>query len=122
MARTKNKSTKDSKILIDIIAKAADDKKAIDLKILDVSKTSKVFDYLLIASGDSEPHLRAIEKEIDKSLRSNKIKGFRWQGIAPSGWMVLDLGAVVVHVMKNEEREYYNLEELWEKEAIIYHY
>ena len=64
----------------------------------------------------------AIAKEIDKKLRSNKIKGFRWEGISKSGWMVLDLGNIVVHVMGEAEREYYNLEELWEKDAIIYHY
>ena len=116
----KNKPTYQE--ILKIVAKAAEDKQALDLKILDVSKTSKVFEYLLICSGETEPHLRAIEKEIDKKLRKNKIKGFRWQGITASGWLVLDLGAIVVHIMKQEEREYYNLEELWEKEAIIYHY
>lgn len=79
-------------------------------------------DYLIICGGESEPQLRAIEKEIDKRLRTNKIKGFRWEGLVRSGWLVLDLGGVVVHVMGTAEREYYNLEELWGKEAIIYHY
>ena len=108
--------------MLEIIAEAAQAKKAGDLKILDVSKTSAVVDYLIICSGESEPQVRAIEKEIDKRLRSNKIKGFRWEGVPRSGWIILDLGAVVVHVMRTAEREYYDLEELWEKEAIIYHY
>ena len=105
-----------------MIAKATEDKKALDLKILDVRKTSNIVDYLVICSGDSDPQLRAIEKEIDKRLRKNKIKGFRWQGLVRSGWLVLDLGSVVVHIMGAAEREYYNLEELWGKEAIVYHY
>jgi ribosome-associated protein len=108
--------------VVELIARAAEDKKASDPKILDVRKTSKIVDYLVICSADSGPQLRAIEKEIDKQLRSNKIKGFRWEGLARSGWIVLDLGAVVVHIMGEEERAYYNLEELWGKEAIIYHY
>jgi len=108
--------------LVDLIAEAAESKKAIDLKILDVSKASHIVDYLIICSAESDPQLRAIEKEIDKQLRLNKIKGFRWEGLVRSGWVVLDLGAIVVHIMGTEQREYYNLEELWGKEAIIYHY
>lgn len=112
-------NTKDT---IELIAEAVEDKKAIDLKILDVRKTSKIVDYLIICSGDSTPQIRAIEKEIDNRLRKHKIKGFRWQGQVAAGWVVLDLGAVVVHIMGTEQREYYNLEELWGKEAVIYHY
>ena len=105
-----------------MIARAAEARQAIDLKILDVGKTSKMVDYLVICSAESTPQLRAIEKEIDSCLRKNKIKGFRWQGLVKSGWLVLDLGAIVVHVMGTEERKYYNLEELWGKEAVFYHY
>jgi ribosome-associated protein len=119
--KTKNKKT-DAKKIIEIIAKAAENKKANELKILDVSKASKLVDYLIICSGDSSAQIRAIEKEIDKQLRSHKIKGFRWEGLVQSGWMILDLGNIVIHVMGEEERKYYNLEELWEKEAITYHY
>ncbi|MBU1026837.1 MAG: ribosome silencing factor [Candidatus Margulisbacteria bacterium] len=108
--------------LIDLIVTAVEEKKAIDPKVLDVRKTSTVVDYMIICSADSDPQLRAIEKEIDKQLRNNKIKGFRWEGVAQSGWIVLDLGEVVVHVMGRAERDYYNLEELWGKEGVIYHY
>lgn len=113
---------KDQQKIIGLITKAAENKKAIDLKILDVRKSSNIVDDIIICSGDSEPHLRAIEKEITHQLRAKEIKGFRWQGLVKSGWLVLDLGAVVVHIMGVEERKYYNLEELWGKEAIIYHY
>lgn len=120
--RIKKKKKLSTKQIIDLIAEAAEDKQALDLKILDVRKTSNIVDYLIICSAESDPQLRAIEKEIDKQLRKNKIKGFRWQGLVKSGWLVLDLSSVVVHIMGEAEREYYNLEELWEKEAIIYHY
>jgi len=113
---------KSTKQLVELVSKAAEARQAIDLKVLDVSKTSKIVDFLIICSGESAPQLRAIEKEIDKQLRKNKIKSLRWQGVVKSGWLVLDLGAVAVHVMGKEERAYYNLEELWGKEAIVYHY
>lgn len=90
--------------------------------MLDVSKHSVIVDYLVICSGESEPQLRAIEKEIDARLRKNHIKDFRWEGVPSSGWLVLDLGSIVVHLLREREREYYKLEELWGKEAIVYHY
>ena len=90
--------------------------------MLDVRKTSDLIDYFVICSVESEPQLRAVEKEIDKNLRAHKIKSFRWEGKITSGWIILDLGDIVVHIMNEYERGYYKLEELWEKDAIIYHY
>ena len=120
--KIKKRKKESSERIIEIIAKAAEDKQAVDLKILDVKKTSNLVDFLIICSAESSPQLHAIAKEIDKQLRKNRIKGFRWQGVVKSGWVLLDLGAVVAHVMAEAEREYYNLEELWGKEAIVYHY
>ena len=122
MKQIKKKKKTSAEQSLELIARAAEQKMAINLNILDVSKTSNILDYLIICSGESEPQIRSIQKEIDKKLRLNKIKGFRWEGPARSGWVVLDLGAVVVHIMGQAEREYYNLEELWGKEAIVYHY
>lgn len=90
--------------------------------MLDVSKSSAIVDHLVIAGAESEPQLRAIEREIDAELRKNNVKNFRWEGVLSSGWLVLDLGSIVVHLLKEAEREYYKLEELWGKEAIVYHY
>lgn len=119
MVKSNSANTKKT---IDIVCQAAEDKQAIDLKVLDVRKTSNIVDFLIICSGESGPQLRAIEKEIDKKLRSNKIKGFRWQGLVSSGWLVLDLGSVVVHVMDQAARTYYDLDGLWAKEAVVFHY
>jgi ribosome-associated protein len=79
-------------------------------------------DLLVICGGESPAQIRAIEKEIDGQLRRSGIKEFKWEGVTSSGWVILDLGNLVVHVMGSAEREYYNLEELWGKEAIVYHY
>jgi ribosome-associated protein len=108
--------------ILEIIVEAAEEKQAINLKILDVAKTSPVVDFIVIGSGDSEPQLRAIAKEVDSELRKHDIKNFRWEGVPGSGWLVLDLGNIVIHLLNEEQREYYKLEELWGKEAIVYHY
>jgi ribosome-associated protein len=108
--------------LIDIIVSAAESKKALDIKVLDISKVSSVVDDLVICGAESGPQLRAIEKEIDSELRKIGVNKFKWEGVVSSGWVVLDLGSVVVHVLGETERDYYRLEDLWGKEAIVYHY
>ena len=89
---------------------------------LDVSRVSSVVDQLIICGADSEPQLQAIATAIGGKLRLAGHKGFRWEGPPSSGWLVLDLGSVVVHVMRDTERKYYDLEGLWGKEAVVYHY
>ena len=108
--------------ILEIIAAAAESKQAVDLRVMDVSKTSPVVDFIVIGSGESGPQLRAIAKEIAAELRRHDVKNFHWEGVPDSGWLVLDLGTVVVHLLKEDQREYYQLEELWGKEAIVYHY
>lgn len=108
--------------MVDIIAGAAENKKALDIQILDVRKSSPIVDFIVICSAESGPQIRAIEKEIETELRQREIKNIKWEGVMSSGWMVLDLGSVVVHVLGTAEREYYRLEDLWGSEAIVYHY
>jgi ribosome-associated protein len=92
----------------------ADDKKAEDILILDVRELSSVTDYFVIAGGSSEPHLRAIVEEIadrlreDSGLRPNAI-----DGTFHAAWVVLDYFDVIVHVMRKDVRERYDLETLW---------
>ena len=101
---------------------AAESKGAENLVTLEFGQRSSLVDYLVICSGETDPQLRAIGDEIRAKLREEKIKGQKWEGVIGSGWLVLDLGPVVVHVMRPAERDYYRLEELWGKDAIVYHY
>ncbi len=108
--------------LLNTITEAAKNKKAHNLKTLDIRKTSSLVDFLIICTGQSPPQIEAIKKEVDTKLRAKKIKSYRWEGPASSGWIVLDLGAIVIHIMNETSRKFYKLEELWEKDAIIFHY
>jgi len=108
--------------LVELIVAAAEARLAADIIVLDVSRSSSVTDWLIICSGESAPQLRAIVDSVAEALKKNKIKQFKWEGVTGSGWLILDLGSIVVHIMAAAERDYYRLEDLWGKDAIVYHY
>ena len=104
----------DSKKLALLCREFADNKKAEDLVILDLRKLSSVTDYFVLASGTSEPHLRAIVNEITDRLHDeHRLKPNAREGDTTGAWVVLDFFDVIVHVMKPDVRQKYGLEELW---------
>ena len=107
--------------LLDIITKAAEDKKATNPVILDIRRAGKITDFMVIVSGESTPQLKAIMKEIEFQVKKTGVKGIVWEGEPDSGWMIFDLGSILVHIMSEKERAYYNLEELWGKDAVVFH-
>ena len=104
----------DSRKLALACRELADNKKAEDLVILDVRKISSVTDYFVIASGTSDPHLRAIVDEITDKLREGSdLRPRAIDGTLHAAWVVLDYFDVIVHVMRSDMRERYDLETLW---------
>ena len=104
----------DSRKLALLCRELADNKKAEDITILDVRELSSVTDYFVIASGGSEPHLRAIVDEIRDKLRDDyHLRPRAVDGTLQAAWIVLDFFDVIVHVMRNDVRERYDLETLW---------
>ena len=104
----------DSKKLALLCQKYADDKKAEDIVALDVRKLSSVADYFVICSGTSEPHLRAISDAITTGLRDEHgLRPRAIDGTLQTAWIVMDYFDVIVHVMKTDTREKYDLEALW---------
>jgi len=104
----------DSKKLALLCRDLADNKKAENIVVLDVRKLSSVTDYFVIASGTSQPHLRAIVEEIAGQLRvDHDLRPSRSEGATGGNWVVLDYFDVIVHVMHAETRRHYDLEGLW---------
>jgi ribosome-associated protein len=104
----------DSKKLALLCRELADNRKAEDLVVLDVRKLSNVTDYFVIVSGTSEPHLRAIVGEITDKLRDEHgVRPRAVDGTIQGSWVVLDFFDVIVHVMRADTRERYDLEGLW---------
>jgi ribosome-associated protein len=104
----------DSRKLAQLCRELADNKKAEDILVLDVRRISSLADYFVIASGTSEPHLRAISEEMLHKLRTERgLRPKAVEGTLTAGWLVLDLFDVIVHIMRPEVRERYDLEALW---------
>ena len=94
-------------------ARAALDKRAGDLVVLDVQRVSSVTDYFLICSGKSTTHLETITDAIRVELRGEGVNVLHAEGVAESGWVLLDYGDVLMHVFLEDTRMYYALERLW---------
>jgi ribosome-associated protein len=104
----------ESKTLALLCRDLAENKKAENIAVLDVHAVSSITDYFVIASGTSEPHLRAITDEITDGLREkHDIRPRSIDGSLQTAWLVIDYFDVIVHVMRPEVRERYDLEGLW---------
>jgi len=94
-------------------ARAADDIKASDLTILDVSDLLVLVDVFLLASASSDRQLKAIGTRIEQNLRDEGRKPLRREGTPEAGWVLLDYGDLVCHLFTHEQRGIYALERLW---------
>jgi ribosome-associated protein len=94
-------------------ARAALEKKAIDLTVLDVQGVSSVTDYFLVCSGRSAPHVKTIADAIRDELKADGVRPLHTEGQPESGWVLLDYGDVLMHVFLEDTRAYYALERLW---------
>ncbi len=89
------------------------DKQAEDVLLLDIRNVAAFADYFVIASGQSSRQIEAILQAVDEELAHDGVRALGREGAANSGWVLLDLGDVVVHIFGPEERAYYDLEGLW---------
>jgi ribosome-associated protein len=104
----------DSKKLALLCRESAENKKGENIVVLDVHEVSSITDYFVLVSGTSEPHLRAISDEILNRLRDDEdIRPRTVDGSLQTAWLVLDYFDVIVHVMRADVRERYDLEGLW---------
>ena len=94
-------------------ARAALDRKALDLVVLDVQGLSSVTDYFLVCSGRSTTHMKAITDAIREELKQDGVRPLHAEGATDSGWVLLDYGDVLMHVFLEDTRAYYALERLW---------
>lgn len=103
--------------LVKLCCRALDEKKAVDLRVLDVSEQSSITDYLVVATGTSDPHLRALRVELEKALDASRTRIVGMETVQDSGWFVVDAFDVMIHLFAPEVRERYGLENLW-KDAV----
>lgn len=99
--------------LVKLAALAADEKKAEDIVVLDMHKVIPITDYFLICSGETTRQVKTISQAIEEKLDILGHRPLMREGEAASAWILLDYINFVVHVFRNKERNYYQLERLW---------
>jgi ribosome-associated protein len=92
-----------------------------DIIMLDMRDVSLLADYFVLCNAESEPQFRAILDEVQEQTKAAGGRCLHVEGEPASGWILLDYGAVVVHVFDPELRAYYNLEELWKEARLVVH-
>lgn len=95
------------------IAEILDDRKAKDIKIINVNKKTVIADYFVIAGGSSRTQVNALADEVEYKLGLDGIDPTRVEGRGDGSWVLLDFDSVLVHVFGRESREFYKLEKLW---------
>lgn len=96
-----------------LIANVADTMKATNIVALDLRPLTTIADFFLICTGNSSIQIRGIADKIEEKLRENGMRKLRVEGFREASWILLDYGDVIVHVMAEEQREYYQIEEFW---------
>jgi ribosome-associated protein len=106
--------TADSQLLIDTITEGLLEKKARDIKILDVSSLTTLTDYFVVCHGNSETQIRALANSVIENVKE-KLGENVWkkEGLDARRWIILDYVNVVVHIFSEEKRQYYGIERMW---------
>ena len=89
--------------------------KALDIVVINITSTNSLFDQIIVASVDSTRQARAFVNNLKECLKETKYSILSVEGEASGEWVLIDLGDIIVHVMKPEIRAYYNLEDLWQE-------
>ncbi|MGQ9747455.1 MAG: ribosome silencing factor [Candidatus Caldatribacteriaceae bacterium] len=102
------------------IKKAVEDKKAFDVVVLDLKGLFPFSDYWIICSGSSLIQTKVIAEEIVRRTKAEKIYPLHVEGEETGEWILIDYGNVMVHVFREEERIFYQLEKLWRQARLVY--
>lgn len=115
----KNKYPLKDEEILNIIYKALDDKFGEDIKVIDITEHSKMTDYFVITSGNSPTQVKALADEVIRKLKEIEIEIKKSEGYSNGTWILLDFDIVIVHIFNKENREFYNLEKMWDKGKFI---
>jgi len=114
-------STADTLELAKACIAVCEETKAENILLFDVQGKSALGDYFIVCCGNSRPHLRALAEHIKDAMFERGIRPRRQDGEAGEAkWIVLDFGALIIHILDKDSREFYRLEELWDERRIIY--
>lgn len=104
---------KNSKELVKIAVNALEEKKAIDIKVIDISNVSVIADYFIIASGTNRNQVQAMADSVEEDLGKAGFPSKQVEGYNTANWILMDFEDIIVHVFDNENRLFYDLERIW---------
>ncbi|MBS4209043.1 ribosome silencing factor [Bacillus sp. FJAT-50079] len=102
-----------TKELLKTVVKAADDKRAEDIVVLNMEGISLIADYFMICHGNSDKQVQAIARELREAAHEAGIEVKSMEGFDEAKWVLVDMGNIIAHIFHRDERSYYNLERLW---------
>jgi ribosome-associated protein len=111
----------DSNELAHTIVDVAADKMGSDIVLLDIREVSLLADYFVICTADSDRQLEAIREAIVEKVKELGVRPLGVEGVASSGWVLIDYGSVITHIFAPEQRAYYQLERLWGEAVKVVH-
>ena len=108
--------------LLDIVKKAVaalEDKKAEDIKVIDIHEVSSIADYFIIANGSNQNQLSAMQDAVDEAMYKSGLHARQIEGNQNSTWILIDYNDVIVHLFSKEDRLFYDLERIWKDGKLI---
>lgn len=99
---------------LDIIVNTLEDKQANDVKVIDLENKSSVADYFVVATGNSVNQNKALSEYIEENLEKNDYNILSVEGFREGKWILMDCGDIIVHIFSSSQRDFYNIEDLWE--------
>ncbi len=105
--------TNNSKKMAKIACKALEDKKAEDIRVIDISEVSVIADYFIIADGSNPNQLQAMQEAVDEALYKAGYTVRQVEGNQRSSWILMDYNDIIVHIFSKEDRMFYDLERIW---------
>ncbi|MGN0316398.1 MAG: ribosome silencing factor [Lachnospira sp.] len=108
-----------SKKMTKVIVDALDDKKGIDIRVLNISNVTVIADYFVIASGSNINHVKALVDNVEEKMAEAGFDYANVEGHNNSTWILLDYKDVIVHVFSSEDRMFYDLERIWRDGVVV---
>ena len=103
----------DSKDMLKVIIDALQDKKAEDIRVIDISNVSVIADYFVIASGSNTNQIQAMVDNVEEEMFKARYDDPKVEGYNTASWILLDYKVVIVHVFSEDDRAFYNIERIW---------
>ena len=109
----------DSREMAKLACAALEDKKAGDVRVIDISEISVIADYFIIADGENQNQLEAMRDAVDESLYKAGVHVKQVEGNHKSTWILMEYGDIIVHIFSKEDRFFYDLERIWRDGKVI---